>query len=175
VYGSPRRSAQLPTVPRSMATMAATKGRSWPKATASRMKGLNFSLFSMNCGAKGVPSARAPTSFALSMITRWPRGSRKPASPVWNQPSASSTSRVASSPLKYPWKTPAPRIRTSPRSAILTSIPGYGRPAVVGLASASGCCETNPVTSVMPYTCLRLTPMERKKRYVSGPRGAPPV
>ena len=36
----------------SMAIIAATNGRSWPNATASRMNGLNFSLFSMNCGAK---------------------------------------------------------------------------------------------------------------------------
>ena len=96
----PRRSAQFPTVFMSMATMAATNGRSLPKATASRMYGLNLSLFSMNWGAKGVPSSMAPTSLARSMMTRCPRGSMKPASPVWNQPSRSMTSRVASSSLK---------------------------------------------------------------------------
>ena len=35
----------------------------------------------MNWGANGVPSARAPTSLARSMMTRCPRGSMKPASP----------------------------------------------------------------------------------------------
>jgi hypothetical protein len=84
----------------SIATMAATKARSLPKHTASRMYGLNLSLFSMNWGANGVPSCMAPTSLARSMITRWPRGSMKPASPVWNQPAGSMTSRVASSLLK---------------------------------------------------------------------------
>src|SRR5438309_1654318 len=43
----------------SMAIMAVTNGFWSPKATASRMNGLNFSLFSTNCGANGVPSARA--------------------------------------------------------------------------------------------------------------------
>jgi len=41
-----------------------------------------------------------PTSLARSMMTRCPRGSMKPASPVWNQPSGSMTSRVASSFLR---------------------------------------------------------------------------
>ena len=40
----------------SIAIIAATNGWPWPNATASRMNGLNFSLFSMNCGAKAVPS-----------------------------------------------------------------------------------------------------------------------
>ena len=66
----------------SIATIAATNGRRSPNATASPINGLNFSLFSMNCGANGVPSASLPTSFARSMMTRWPRGSIKPASPV---------------------------------------------------------------------------------------------
>ena len=79
--------------------MAATNGFSLPNATASRMYGLNLSLFSMNWGANGVPSTMAPTSLARSMMTRCPRGSRKPASPVWNHPSPSTTSRVASSAL----------------------------------------------------------------------------
>ena len=95
-----RRSAQLPTVFTSMAIIAATNGFWSPNATASRMYGLNFSLFSTNCGANGVPSLSAPTSLARSMMTRCPRGSMNPASPVWNQPSASMTSRVASSFLR---------------------------------------------------------------------------
>jgi hypothetical protein len=36
-----------------------------------------------------------PTSLARSMIFRWPLASMKPASPVWYQPSAVSTSAVA--------------------------------------------------------------------------------
>src|SRR5690349_5366440 len=64
-------------------------------------------------------------------------------------------------------------IRTSPRSAIRTSMPGHGRPALVGLASASGWMEISALDSVDPYTCFKLTPMERKNRKVSGPRGAP--
>jgi hypothetical protein len=39
-----------------MEIIAATNGRWSPNATASRMNGLNFSLFSMNCGANDVPS-----------------------------------------------------------------------------------------------------------------------
>src|SRR3972149_1345848 len=38
------------------------------------------------------------------------------------------TSRVASSALKYPLKTPAPRISTSPLSPIVTSRPGAPPP-----------------------------------------------
>ena len=83
----------------SMAIIVATIGRWSPKATASRMKGLNFSLFSMNCGAKADPSASFPTSLARSMITRWPCLSKKPASPVFSQPSAVIVSRVTSSCL----------------------------------------------------------------------------
>ena len=84
----------------SMAIIAATNGRWSPKATASRMNGLNFSLFSMNCGAKAEPSASLPTSLARSMMTRWPCLSKKPASPVFSQPSGVIVSRVASSCLK---------------------------------------------------------------------------
>src|SRR3989304_1316539 len=44
-----------------------------------------------------------------------------------------------------------------------------------GPAPPRGWSETSPVVSVIPYTCLRFTPKERKKRNVSGPSGAPPV
>ena len=74
----------------------------------------------------------------------------KPASPVWNQPSRSMTSRVASSALKYPLKIPGLLTSTSPRSPMRTSIPGQGRPAVLGSASPSGCSEASPVVSVEP-------------------------
>ena len=84
----------------SIAIIATTNGWSWPNATASRMNGLNFSLFSMNCGAKAVPSVSLPTSLARSMITSWPRWSKKPASPVLSQPSSVRVSRVTSSCLK---------------------------------------------------------------------------
>ena len=61
--------------------MAATYGRSWPNDTASLMYGLNFSLFSMNCGANRVPSVNAVTSLARSITTKWSFGSMSPASP----------------------------------------------------------------------------------------------
>ena len=93
-------SAQVPTVWMSMAIMATTIGLSCPKATASRMNGLNLSLFSMNCGANAEPSVSFPTSLARSMITRWPCLSKKPASPVFSQPSPVRVSRVISSCLK---------------------------------------------------------------------------
>jgi len=49
-----------------MAIIEVTKARSLP-SHRSRMNGLNFSLFSVNCGAKGVAVLQAPTSFARSM------------------------------------------------------------------------------------------------------------
>jgi hypothetical protein len=63
------------------------------------VKGKNFSLFSTYLGANIAPSLAPPwrpTSLARSMIFRCPLASRKPASPVWYQPSAVSTSAVAS-------------------------------------------------------------------------------
>ncbi len=74
--------------------IAATNGRRSPNTTASAMYGLNLSLFSTNCGANGVPSASLPTSLARSTMTRWPRRSIKPESPVRNQPSSVIVSRV---------------------------------------------------------------------------------
>ncbi len=79
----------------SMLMKAQTLSRSSPNATASLMYGKNLSLFSRYFGANSVPSASLPTSFARSMIFRWPSASKKPASPVWNQPSASFASAVA--------------------------------------------------------------------------------
>ena len=82
-----------------MLTKAQTRSRWSPKATASLMYGKNFSLFSTYLGANIAPSLAPPmmrpTSLARSMIFRWPPASRKPASPVWYQPSAVSTSAVA--------------------------------------------------------------------------------
>ena len=51
-------------------------------------------------------------------------------SPVWNQPSLSIASRVASGLLKYPCITCGPRVRISPSAAISTSTPGAGFPTV---------------------------------------------
>ena len=82
---------------------AQTFSRRSPKATASLMYGKNFSLFSTYFGANRAPSlappAMRPTSFARSMILRWPAASMKPASPVRYQPSAPSTSAVAAGSL----------------------------------------------------------------------------
>src|SRR5437016_8988693 len=83
-----------------MFTSAVTYGRSWPMHTASFTYGENFSLFSTYLGAKIVPPASRVTSFARSMILRWPAGSRNPASPERIQPPSSITCRVASSFLK---------------------------------------------------------------------------
>ena len=46
------------------------------------------------------PSVSFPTSLARSMITRWPCLSKKPASPVFSQPSPVKVSLVTSSCLK---------------------------------------------------------------------------
>jgi hypothetical protein len=94
-YGILRRSAQLATASKSMFTNAPHMSRPWPNATASLMYGKNFSLFSMYFGANSVPSFSLPTSFARSTILRCSSESRKPASPVWNQPSASFVYAVA--------------------------------------------------------------------------------
>jgi hypothetical protein len=50
-------------------------------------------------GANIAPFHSLPTSLARSMILSCPPGSKKPASPVWNQPSASIDSAVASGRL----------------------------------------------------------------------------
>ena len=76
------RSAQLPTEASSMLIIAVTKSRPSPIATASRMLGKNFSLFSMYLGANNWPLVSLPTSLARSTILSWPSGSKKPASPV---------------------------------------------------------------------------------------------
>ncbi|MCY1560031.1 hypothetical protein D9M68_971220 [compost metagenome] len=59
----------------------------------------NLSLFSTYLGANMAPSCSPPrmrpTSFTRSMIFRCPEASMKPASLVWYQPSAVSTSAVA--------------------------------------------------------------------------------
>ena len=59
-----------------------------------------------------------------------PSSSISPTSPVWNQPSRSSTSAVAASSSQYPAKTWPPRNSSSPSSATRTDVPGSGRPTV---------------------------------------------
>ncbi len=51
-------------------------------------------------------------------------------SPVWNQPSGSRHSAVASGLLKYPFITCGPRVRISPSPAIFTSMPFSVLPTV---------------------------------------------
>ncbi len=134
-----------------MAIIAVTKGRSWPKATASRMNGLNFSLFSMNCGAKGVPSCRAPD--VLGPVDDDEMAARIDEPRVAGPEPAVGIDDLARGLLVLQVALEDDRRRctsTSPRSAILTSIPGHGRPAVVGLASVLGWSDTRPVVSVEP-------------------------
>ena len=91
------RSAQLPTAVRSIFTKAVQLGLPFPKTTASRMFGKNFSLFSTYLGANMLPFPVCPTSFARSIIRKCPLlSSMNPASPVATQPSASLVSAVLS-------------------------------------------------------------------------------
>ena len=91
------RSAQFPTAARSILMNATHSSRPFPKTTASRIFGKNFSLFSTYFGANSDPSAILPTSLARSMIRRCPvSGSMNPASPVATQPSASLVPAVLS-------------------------------------------------------------------------------
>jgi hypothetical protein len=112
------------------------------------MNGLYLSLFSMNCGATACrrPSRRHP----------WPVDDDQVALGI----EESCISRVEPSlgvddlarrvlVLEKPLKTSSLH-RDLARSAIFTSIPGTGRPALVGLASVSGWSETRPLVSVDP-------------------------
>ena len=97
-----------------------------------------------------VLSLTLPTSFARSMIFRWPSASKNPASPVWTQPSPVLVSRVASSFLKYPMKTPGLRNITSPSSVIRISTSLAGTPTVSGLTWPSGWMVMKMEASVEP-------------------------
>jgi hypothetical protein len=56
-------------------------------------------LFSTYFGGKSEPSRSLPTSFARSMILRWPSASKKPASPERTKPSDVLVSAVFSGSL----------------------------------------------------------------------------
>ncbi len=58
--------------------------------------GERFSSFSIGCGAAFLPPASTIRSFLRSVMDRNPSASRRPMSPVWNQPSGSIASAVAS-------------------------------------------------------------------------------
>ena len=65
-------------------------------APACRCSGELFSAFSIGCGAMFLPPAVMIRSFLRSVICRKPSASISPMSPVWNQPSGSIASAVAS-------------------------------------------------------------------------------
>ncbi len=92
-----------------------------------------MSSFSIGCGATFFPPASTIRSFFRSVMTRNPSSSIFPMSPVWNQPSASIASAVASGLLKYPFMTCGPRVRISPSAAIFTSTFERGFPTVPSL------------------------------------------
>ncbi len=60
------------------------------------MKGDFLSSLSIGCGAAFLPPASTIRSFFRSVIERNPSPSRCPMSPVWNHPSPSIASAVAS-------------------------------------------------------------------------------
>ena len=66
-----------------------------PIMTACATYLLVLTLFSIGCGAMFFPPAVTMMSFLRSVMARKPSRS-SPMSPVWNQPSASIASRVAS-------------------------------------------------------------------------------
>lgn len=70
---------------------------------------------SMNSELTYSPCASLNRLFFLSMMRILPCLSISPMSPVWNQPSSSTASRVCSASLKYPSKTFGPRTQISPR------------------------------------------------------------
>ena len=72
-------------------------GRRSPMITACDTNGDITATFSMGCGATFLPPAVTMMFFSRSVMRRKPSGVSSPMSPVWNQPSASITSRVASS------------------------------------------------------------------------------
>ena len=95
-----------------------------------------FRKFSMFCGATFLPPAVMIRSFFRSVILTNPSASTSPMSPVANQPSGSSTSRVAASLFQYPFMICGPRARISPSGAIRTSVSAQGLPTVPSLKSS---------------------------------------
>ncbi len=81
-------------------TRAAAKLRLLPIITTSVKNLFVFSRFSIGWGAMFFPPEVTMMSFLRSVMTRKPSLSTKPMSPVWNQPSFSIASAVASGFLK---------------------------------------------------------------------------
>ena len=69
---------------------------------------------------------------------------------MWNQPSSSLASAVASGLPQYSRNTFGPRISTSPSSATLISTPGIGWPTVPTLWASSRLTVPTPLVSVSP-------------------------
>ncbi len=81
-------------------TRAAGKLRLLPIITTSAKNLLVLMPLSMGWGAMFFPPEVTRMSFLRSVMARKPSASRTPMSPVWNQPSLSMTSAVASGFLK---------------------------------------------------------------------------
>ena len=94
-----RRSAQLPTARMSMLMMAQTCRAPSPNATASLMYGKELELVLDVLGREQRAVGELADVLGASMIFSCPRASKKPASPVWNQPRHRSIPR---SPLLVP-------------------------------------------------------------------------
>ncbi len=75
---------------------ADTQGRRSPISTASVTQRLALSFPSSGCGATFLPPAVTSRSLRRSVMTRYPSASKRPMSPVWNQPSRSACAVAAS-------------------------------------------------------------------------------
>ena len=148
--GLPRCSAHAVTDSGSRVISAAMNGRPSPTTMHWSTRGWARSRSSSTAGATFLPPAVTRISLLRPVIRTKPSSSISPRSPVWNQPSRSSTSTVAGSSPQYPANTWPPRKSSSPSSATRTVVPGIGRPTVPILTASGVFTVSAAVVSVRP-------------------------